>query len=88
MITLDEAKEAFEKKTPVLFNHPMMTQPVICTVGGIEFSKNSKRLSRVLLRQSPNSIIKTKPEYVFTKVRHSKEVTEALEELGRNHFPE
>ena len=95
MITLEQAKEAWKNKSPVLFHHPMMIRPIVCTVGGIEYSKRLNRLTKVILIQPPtgNSYIKTYPEHVslqaavgeekpvLGKIR--KEVNDALEELGR-----
>ncbi|MBR6968506.1 MAG: hypothetical protein IKH78_08230 [Ruminococcus sp.] len=88
MITLEQAKEAWEKKTPVLFDHPMMTRPIVCTIGGIEFSKRLNRVIRLTLKQPPteSSYIRTYPAYVFLpkeKPRFGAEVTQALEELGK-----
>lgn len=66
MISLEEALRAYHSKTPVFYDHPLSTKPIVCTVGGIEFSKHSGRLRRIVLVQPPskNSYIRTRPEYV------------------------
>ena len=65
MISLKEAKKAWQEKTPVFFKHPMLDHPIKCTIGAIEYSKRNNRLLRVTLIQAPgNSFIKTTPDRV------------------------
>lgn len=84
MITLEEAKRAWETKKPVEYHHPMAVKPVICTIGAFEVNKRLNRLSHLMLIQPPgNSYIRTRPAFVSLRPSHSEELTKALADLDQ-----
>lgn len=85
MITLEEAKQAYRSKAPVIYHHPMIERNIVCTIGALEFSEKYGYLKRVTLKQSDNSYIIARPQDVSTmqntKDKYRTELAKAFEEL-------